>query len=384
MIRKNIRFLGVVALFWFAQYVFFPFFLPYLDMFSISTSIAGLITGVYGFSQLLLRIPLGIFADRLRNHKVFMFFGMCCLAAAGLLLFSASNPVMFLLARFLAGVAASTWVSFTVYFTSRFSNADTGRAAGTVLMANTLGIFLSYVSGTLIYEQAGIRTLFLISTGAALLGAVLIFTMRDDHKPEQTGISISDVISVVKDRNLLLHSMLATLTQVITFTTSMNFVSKYAEKIGASGRQIGIISIIFNGIGVLASLWIGTTASQKFTNRFKIILAFAFLGISCLIVPFSTDVTGIYISQIFGGIGRAFLLALTMGLALRDISPRLKSTAMGTYQSLYSIGMTLGPILMGIGLDSTGGNYQLLYYLAAFLCLLGLVWSAVTVDRTTL
>ncbi len=43
-----------------------------------------------------------------------------------------------------------------------------------------------------------------------------------------------------------------------------------------------------------------------------------------------------------------------IGQSVRDIPQHLRAVAMGVYQAVYGIGMTLGPILMGLMIDAGG------------------------------
>ena len=374
MIRKHIRFLSTVLLFWFGQYIFSPFFMPYLNSLEITATLAGLISSIYGFSQLLLRIPFGVSADKLRSHKFFMLIGFIFLALAGVMLYTASHPATLVLARFFSGAAASTWVSFTVFFTSRFPAKDTGKAVSTVIMVNNFGILLSYGLGTLIFDRVGIHNLFLISVAVSVIGAILIISLPEEKKTSQTPITMKSVFFTIKNKNLLNYSLMAALLHTIIFATAMSFTANYAKTLGATGVQLGILSISYNGIGVLGSYWMSTNASRKISDRTKMVFSFMLLGISCFTIPNSNHMVMIYAAQVFGGIGRAILLSLTMEASLRQIPSELKSTAMGTYQSLYSIGMTLGPVIMGFALDYTS-SYRISYYLIGILSILGVAWG---------
>ena len=46
------------------------------------------------------------------------------------------------------------------------------------------------------------------------------------------------------------------------------------------------------------------------------------------------------------GIGIAF--PVLMGLALQSVEPEARASAMGVFQSIYAVGMTLGPALSGV------------------------------------
>jgi predicted MFS family arabinose efflux permease len=37
-----------------------------------------------------------------------------------------------------------------------------------------------------------------------------------------------------------------------------------------------------------------------------------------------------------------------MGIAIKDVALEYKSSAMGFYQSVYAVGMTIGPLLLGM------------------------------------
>ena len=374
MIRKNIRFISIVVLFWFAQYIFIPFFSPYLEIEEIAASIAGWIIGAYGLSQLILRIPFGISADRIKSHKLFMLAGLICLSSAGVLLYFARSPVALLTGRFLAGVAASTWVSFTVFFTNYFKKSETGRAVATIMLANNFGTLLSYITGTFLFDQVGIRGLFLISAAAALIGAVLMAGIPEKQASDHQPMVLKDVILTIKNKNLLQVSFLMALVQMILCATALSFTANYAKEIGATNRQLGLMSVFLNSASVIVSFWLSSAAGQKISDRKKLTAALIFLGISCFVVPNCTDIIGLYAAQIFSGLGRSITLSLTMAMALRDILPQSKSTAMGIYQSVYSIGMTVGPIFMGSALDLTGG-YKLPFYLAGVFALLSISWG---------
>jgi len=348
--------------------------MPYLNSLEITATLAGLISSIYGFSQLLLRIPFGVSADKLRSHKFFMLIGFIFLALAGVMLYTASHPATLVLARFFSGAAASTWVSFTVFFTSRFPAKDTGKAVSTVIMVNNFGILLSYGLGTLIFDRVGIHNLFLISVAVSVIGAILIISLPEEKKTSQTPITMKSVFFTIKNKNLLNYSLMAALLHTIIFATAMSFTANYAKTLGATGVQLGILSISYNGIGVLGSYWMSTNASRKISDRTKMVFSFMLLGISCFTIPNSNHMVMIYAAQVFGGIGRAILLSLTMEASLRQIPSELKSTAMGTYQSLYSIGMTLGPVIMGFALDYTG-SYRISYYLIGILSILGVAWG---------
>ena len=60
------------------------------------------------------------------------------------------------------------------------------------------------------------------------------------------------------------------------------------------------------------------------------------------------------IGNILAGVGCLILNALFMSLVVRSVSEEKRSTAMGFYQAVYGIGMTVGPLMMGAIVERRG------------------------------
>lgn len=68
--------------------------------------------------------------------------------------------------------------------------------------------------------------------------------------------------------------------------------------------------------------------------------------------------------QFIGGIGSGILTSSLMAYAIKYVDPQKKSTVMGFYQSLYCVGMTIGPIVMGTLVDHTSTAFSF-FFMAA-------------------
>lgn len=374
--RKHMQFLAMVAMLWFGQYVYAPYFTPHLGAVGLASSVAGMVVGIYGFIQFCLRVPIGIGADRLRNHKLFMRLGFASMiVAAAVFLIAGDNAVLYLLARLLSGVSASTWVSFTVFFTGMLEEENNGKAIGTLIVANNVGTLFSYLFGMAFYDRIGIRGLFIASGLMGVLGLLLLAFSFEENPPSAETMQFSDIPHVVRDRNLLLHAGLAALMQAVIFATTQSFTATYAKDLGATGLQLGILAMLFSVFGILGSSWLSGDRHRRFTYRSQMLLAFLLLAVSCVLIPISRSIWLVFLAQSLAGVGRAMILTLTMAFSTYNTPPAYKTTAMGLYQSLYSIGITLGPIAMGGILHQTG-SFSVAYYIMAACSVLGAVWSA--------
>ncbi|MDR3121749.1 MAG: MFS transporter [Clostridiales bacterium] len=380
---KHSKFLVTVALFWFSQYVFIPFFTPHLTGLGIASTTAGLILGAYGFSQMLLRIPFGLAANRSGDHKAFMLFGFCCITAAGLILFFAGHPAAFLIARLLAGVASATWVSFTVFFTGLYPAGDTGKAIGTVMAANNLGTLLSYLFGIFFFNRmGGIGAMFAVSVVVGILGFALLLTVKDDRGRGAGGMTLRDFADVLKNRGLMLHSALAALMQLIAFATVITFTANYAKQLGAGGSELAFLSVLTGASGVAGSYWLRTRWCARVPNKIQLAASFALTAAYCLVVPNTGSMALIFVMQLIGGLGVAIAMAQTMALALGGVPLSARSAAMGVYQCIYGLGMTFGPIVMG-GLIDLSGQFTIACYGIAAVCAAGFAWSLFAVRAKT-
>ena len=127
---KRIRLiLGLVTLFfWASEYCHVPFFTPYLNSLGLTATIIGFVVGSYGFTQMCIRIPLGIFADVKNTYRMIIIFGCFCSTLSALGLYLVKNIVLLFFFRILAGVAASTWVAFTVMYSGYYAPEESSAA----------------------------------------------------------------------------------------------------------------------------------------------------------------------------------------------------------------------------------------------------------------
>src|SRR3990172_4462631 len=93
-------------LFWASLYVYVPILPVYAESLGASLSMVGIVVASYAIAQLTLRIPLGVWADRLGRRKPFVVVGFVFAALGGLGLALAPNPWMLFAARTVTGIAA--------------------------------------------------------------------------------------------------------------------------------------------------------------------------------------------------------------------------------------------------------------------------------------
>lgn len=357
----------ITVLFWFALYVYVPYQTPYLTLLGVASSFIGIILGAYGFSQMIIRIPLGIGADRKGRHKPFIILGNLCAAAASVLRFCWPGAASFLLANLISGMAASTWISSTVLYPTYYPKEQLKKAMGTLLAMNNFGTLMGFLAGMIATQFFKTEILFLLSAGAGSLSAILsLLVWEGPQKQARTLPPLSEHFRVFKRKRLLLFSVGMALLQAVNMSTAMSFTSEYGRQIGADSLQIGLLSALYMGASVLSSFYTGTRHAARLGERKLVPIFFLIYAVCCGSIPLIRQVPLLCLAQILGGFSFASLLSLFMSGAVEGVPQEKRSTAMGFFQAVYGIGMTFGPTFMGVMVQRAG--MQTAYWAMAALC----------------
>ena len=377
--RRDGLFLAVVTLFWFAQYIFVPFLTPHLAAMGVAASVSGVILGAYGFSQLVLRIPVSVSEDCLGRHRLYMGCGLLAVVIGSSLPMLFDSPAAYLISRTLAGVGASTWVSFTVAFTGGYP--DVKQRMGRLVACNNLGILLSYLVSGVLYQQLGMKPLFGISACVAVIALLILPLAQKGGSSGTHPFQIRDLWDVLKNRHLLTCSLMCALMQLINFATAMSFVSTYAQQRGAGGFALSLVAIAFYVAGTAASAVYGKGVFSRMSDRTFMAMGFGMFALYCLMLPLCKSVWMILIAQLVGGMSRTLLYTQQMALCTQTVKPEQKTTAVGVFQSIYSLGMTVGPVVMGWVLEMTANDYPTAFVCISAFAIAGVIWALIALPK---
>ena len=357
MSNKNYRIplFGIVtSIYWFTLYTYIPTFSPYLESIGISHGMIGIILGSYGFVQMLLRIPLGIYSDRINKRKIFVIFGVLLGALSALGLWIFDNPYLILLFRSLAGAAASCWVTYTVLFSSYFSREDTSRSVGYINSFNKTGQVAAMLLGGIVAQYFGKGVPFLLAVTVGIIGIGLSLGVVEKKNVDSDPLDIRELLQVAKNINLLMVSFLGAVIMLITFATIFGFIPIAASNIGASEFQLSMIVTLANIATLVASAFSGAFFGKRFGEKNSIIGGFILIAVTTIIVPYLGSVNLLILTQLIGGFGRGIVYSLLMGLSIKEIADNKRATAMGFFQAIYGIGMFVGPVVVGFSSDGNG------------------------------
>ncbi|ACL70256.1 MFS transporter [Halothermothrix orenii] len=336
----------VTGLFWFSFYSYVPTLSPYIESLGASYKMIGIILGSFGFTQMLLRIPLGIISDKINRRKVFVVLGVFLGFASALGMWLFNDLILILIFRAMSGAAAATWVTYVVLFSSYFDSNDTPKAMGIINAFLRVGQVTAMLIGGQAAQYYGQKAPFLVAVVGGIIGLVLstgVVEKKNDHHKQ---VRLKSLILVMKEVELIKVSILAILFQIIIFATVFGFVPVAAKKIGATSLQLGMLTTLSTLPAIFSSALSGTLA-ERYGEKKTIMFGFLVIAFSCITVPYISSVLLLFIIQIIGGFARGFVFSLLMGLSIKNIEEDKRATAMGFYQAVYGIGMFLGPIIVG-------------------------------------
>jgi MFS family permease len=342
---------AITALFWFAQYVYIPFLTPYLFTLSLTATAVGIVVGAYGITQLVLRIPLGVVIGIVGNHRFFILTGSLLAGVSSVGMMISPSPLILCIANGLSGVASSTWISFTVLYPSYYPETESTRAIGIINVFANIGRLTAFVIGGILVEKVGIQGLFVASFIAGIAGTLLSFFITRERETTRADINVGGLVGAMKEGRLLFASIMAALLYLILFATVFSFTTSTAKNLGASGMEIALFSVLFSGAGIGGSYWAGSAVTRSIGERNVLLLCFLMIGIYCAGIAFSRSITLFYPLQVVAGLANGVIGSSLMAYAIRHVDKERKSTAMGFYQSVYCLGITFGPVIMGLLVD---------------------------------
>lgn len=350
----------VNAFYWMTIYTYVPIFPTYVQG-NIASVISperlaatvGLITGSYGITQLVFRLPLGMWSDRIRRRKPFVLGGIAVGILSSLVLAFFATPSSLFLGRAMAGLAACAYVPLSILITSSFDREHTTRSLGYMEASTAAGQLTAILSGGLVGSLFGDRASFFL---AAILGcvALTLAAFSQESRVGRQAVRLKELAGALSERTLLVASVLAIFTQAVVFGKGFVFTNIAAAAYHATAFQKSLLTAFL----ILPSILFAPIASGKLAPRFGLRLVattgFTIQALSCVIAALPSSLPLLYVSQLLTGWGNSMIFPLLMSLGLSRMPDERRATAMGFYQAVYGLGIFGGPALTGKLISALG------------------------------
>ncbi len=344
----------VTLMFWFAQYSFTPYINPELERMGASYTLIGLSGTVYGLFQMIGRLPFGLFSAKMGQQKPFIMMGCVLAFVACLGMFFIYQPVSIVALRGIQGLASASWVSFTVLYGSYFGK-DTGKHVALLDMAASVGKLFCFIVGMLLVQHLSCKAT-LISGALFACGALFLTQKVTEKEQAPLKISYKNLKSIVKSKHLLYCSVLAMLSQFVLCATCFSFTQNLMTRLRADNAQLTFVNIVLLCATVFFNLLANKVLYKRMHNAHIITIGFLASALYCIVAPFATSIILLYVLQILPAATISMSLAVLLGESIKEVLPKNRAISMTFFQVVFSIGMTLGPLAMGVMVDFTSLN----------------------------
>lgn len=342
------------CLLWFSLYFYMPILSTYCEKMGASYTLVGTILSSYGLVQLIMRLPVGIWSDITRKRKAFLLLGMASAAVSGAGFFFASGPSLLLLFRALAGVTASTWAIYMLTYCGYYPASEQSKGMGIIGTSMFLGqVIATFIAGILtMYIDE--RWTFLISSLAAVLGVIMLTVLPEPELEQREVPKVREFVSMLKNRDLIFFSLMAIILQIATFAGPFGFVPNLLHNMGANNFHLGLSATFATLFAILTSFYSGSFFEEKVGIRRSVIISYIVTALALAGMAFAAGIWQVLLLVLACGAPRGLLQPMLNSLAIRGIKPQIRSSAASMFQSIYGLGMMIGPIIAGAIADAFG------------------------------
>lgn len=320
----------------------------YAETLGASYTDLGLIGAVGNVVYTALTLICGYMLDRYEKVNLYTVFTV--IGGITMVLFSFTmNITQVLAVRALLGVSAATfWVAAST-LTAQISPRDEITVSlSRYNLAWIAGFTVGPYSGGLVSNRYGFEVFFLSQAFLVLVSLVLILvrirgrvSLLDPQRHEKTSLGELKPLT-------LAYLTLVPFTLVLGIY--MAIIPGHMKVVGLTASMIGLLLTITNGVRGL--MFVNTERFVKWGTWRMVFTASIFMTLSMYLVRTGNDTLSFGVPLVFYGVGSGIMTPVLLDFISKRTPERLRGTAMGFHESIYGVGMCLGPLIGGYIADT--------------------------------
>jgi MFS family permease len=305
----------------------------------------GFIGSASALAYALTPILVGFLADRFNRAWLFVL-GVSINALAAITLTLSGSVRDIVILRLLGGFGFGFfWPTAEVLVTDLAPSEKRVREMGRYSVAWASGFLIGPSIGGLIVERFGYIFLFEvagIAIACSVVPALLRIVPRYRGKPT-TPSSFSGTISTILQ---LLPWYLMSLSYGVVFSVISAVFPGYANYVGVEPFLIGVL---FTAFGI-SRVVIFATAERylRFGEKKALLIASGFVVLAALIIAIFPNFAAFLVAFVMIGGGFGVIFPLTISLISRHFPDQKLGVAIGSYEAIFGVGFTVGPLMAGI------------------------------------
>lgn len=325
----------------------------------------GILIGIYFFSSLIIRPFIGWALLRVPEKK-FMIVGTLLFALSSVAYLFTPPFWPFLWVRFIQGLGFGFFHTAVYTLIANISSeAHRGESISYFTLAMTLSGAIAPSVGMLLINHFGFSYLFLLCLGLSLCSFFITNRLgRRPVMPQSRGNPSSKGTFLIHWKALppsIVNSLSLFIWGALTAFFPLYAISQGVTNPGFFFTTIAIVLFIGRSLG-------GKIFDQY--SREKVILpCLVIYIISMAILAFSKTLPMFLLVAFIWGAGNAFLMPSLMAYALGRVRSSI-GPAMGTLTAISDLGISLGPVVMGIVLHFT--SYPVMFLSLALIGIMNL------------
>lgn len=353
--------------------------------FGINATQAGLYMSAFFAGYLVTQIPGGIMADRYQPKYILI----ACTVLGGAmtaLMSRITSYEMGLVIRVITGISSGcVMAQCSKVVALTFAPQERASAMGVVLASPPFGITLAQSLGAPLNQAFGWRTTFVI-VGAVAVGVVALLALfvkpveksvpaektagaagkavaqTAAAKPQAQAGMLEGLVGFFTNKQQLLLGISGFMFMFVSvgFATWTN---KYAQSLGCTPVQGGMIITCYSIAGIIASCLSGGLAKKiHMSHRNFLMLTLTGMGVMTILFSMQRSYMGLLlVGIIYGAVSYLPSTHYTTS-AMMLAGERFTAAAASTQNLLFQMASLIMPIVVGRVIDATG-NYSLIWYI---------------------
>ena len=321
--------------------------------------LVGIALGIYGLTQALFQIPLGMASDRLGRKRVIVF-GLALFVVGSIVAAATDNIYVVILGRALQGAGA---ISAAVMALAADLTRDEHRTKAMAMIGASIGLAfsLSFVVAPLLYAWGGLSGLFIVSAILGLIGiAVVLWIVPAEpviKRESDRKVRRELVASVLRNPELLrlnLGMFILHFGQVALFLLVPTALTDQAG-LAASAHWKIYLPVVILSFALMIPPLIAAERAGKTKLVFLSSVAVLFLvQAGFLLAPRSIAAIAILLLVYFVAFNilEASMPSLVSKIAVAEV----RGTAIGVFNTAQALGIAAGGAVSGLMKQNFGAD----------------------------
>jgi MFS family permease len=336
------------------------------EVLKVGLAVVGLCISLYYATELTLKVPAGMAADRL-GHKALLVASLTCSALTLGIVSLARHPLALAAAVCLHGAAASAiWPSALAFITGRVPPEDRGAAMGAVFTGWLSGLGLGILTCIVLKSQPVALRFWVLGAAWALALVVAVLLVprgrrveeAEERLPQQSPIRLAwEVTRRLSRRPVLVLGLFAQ-------TFSLGMLAPVLERYCTVCRSLSewqVSTLMVGGGGLAVALMIPMgRLTDRFGKRRLLIAGLVIGGTAILSFPLIVSLPALVALVGVAGAAYAVVLPAWNAVLLRHVPADKRALMISSFMALEQCGMAMGPTVSGLLWEHVGRSVPFL------------------------